>query len=384
VVTFAVTMPYSKSAVDNKLEEWFKNDLTRANLHAITIAGRIRGLTSAHIELQFPISVLAGRNGSGKSTLLAVAACAFHNTADSFPYKNRKRSYYTFADFFVASPDDPPQEHILIRYKIAHNNWRGEPPGFQIQQREKRLAGKWNDYATRVHRTVVFLGIERIVPHAEKGPSRSYSRRFRRAHARGWELAALNALSYVLGRNYDSLHFSIHSVHRLPVVLHGDVRYSGFNMGAGENALIELFAVMYSVNEGSLIVVDEVELGLHLEAQRRLTEKLKDICLERKLQLICTTHSSEVFERVPPSARIFVEQIDGKTEIRAGVSPSYAFSKLAAKTGSELDVFVEDVVARAILRIVIPESCRQLARPVSWLVNSLLRACARVLGPSER
>lgn len=46
-------------------------------------------------------------------------------------------------------------------------------------------------------------------------------------------------------------------------------------MGAGENALFEIFSILYSAEPGALIIVDEIELGLHAEAQVKLIERLK-------------------------------------------------------------------------------------------------------------
>ena len=107
------------------------------------------------------------------------------------------------------------------------------------------------------------------------------------------------------------MHFKLETAkYNLPLVRIGDLVYSGFNMGAGENALFEIFSVIYSCGNGSLIVMDEIELGLHAEAQKKFIAKLKDACLENRTQVICTTHSREIFECLPNDARFFVESIN--------------------------------------------------------------------------
>jgi AAA15 family ATPase/GTPase len=84
-------------------------------------------------------------------------------------------------------------------------------------------------------------------------------------------------------------------------------------MGAGENALFEIFSTMYSCGERTLLVLDEIELGLHSKAQKLFIRKLKEVCKETCTQVICTTHSKEIFECLPDDARFFVESIGGKT-----------------------------------------------------------------------
>jgi hypothetical protein len=95
--------------------------------------------------------------------------------------------------------------------------------------------------------------------------------------------------------------------------------------------------------------MDEVELGLHSGAQRKFIEKLKDVCLENHSQVICTTHSKEIFDCLPNDARYFIECVNGKTKIIDSISSSYAFSKLGAVEAKELDIYVEDEVAKSLI-----------------------------------
>jgi predicted ATPase len=103
----------------------------------------MRGLSPFNLELDFPITAIAGKNGSGKSTILALACCAFHNTSTGFKLSHRKLTYYTFADFFVQHTEDIPPDGIKIMYSIAHNRWRKsddlpDGKGIAFQKREKK------------------------------------------------------------------------------------------------------------------------------------------------------------------------------------------------------------------------------------------------------
>ena len=248
-----------------------------------------------------------------------------------------------------------------------------------MQRRRKNRGGKWNDYADRAKKNVAFLGIERIVPHIERSQSRSYSRAFTDRAPKGWEDKVKDAVGFVLGRNYTNFRYLEYSKYNLPIVQVGSSTYSGFNMGAGENALFDIFSTIYSFGTGSLLVLDEIELGLHAEAQRRLIERLKDVCEETYTQVICTTHSRETFDCLPYDARYFVEKVNGKTKITEGISSNYAFSKLSAVPGVEVELMVEDEVGKLILLTSLPAAIRsRIAITVIGSASALARQLAAI------
>jgi predicted ATPase len=361
-------MKYRESQIDKDLRHWFSNDLSKSLLRKIHLSeGSLRGINSLDIDFSYPITAFAGVNGAGKSTILAMACCAYHAKPDGFKLPKRKNPYYTFSDFFIQHTQEISPQGVSISYHIAHDSWKkttnfpdGKGVGFQV--RKKSMGGKWNDYDSRVKKCVVFLGIDRIVPHSERSQSRSYSRVFSDVKPKGWENKVKEAVGYILGKKYDDFRYLEHSKYSLPLVKVGDLTYSGFNMGAGENALFEIFSTMYSCGERTLLVLDEIELGLHSKAQKLFIRKLKEVCKETCTQVICTTHSKEIFECLPDDARFFVESIGGKTRTTAGISPEFAFSKMGATNNQEIDIYVEDEVAKALIEMVLPANKRTRIR----------------------
>ena len=67
-------------------------------------------------------------------------------------------------------------------------------------------------------------------------------------------------------------------------------------MGAGENAVFSLLIELFSAGKNTLLVIDEIELGLHESAQKRLIQELKKLCLELHCQIICSTHSCTILD----------------------------------------------------------------------------------------
>lgn len=349
-------MPYSYSELDNKNIRWFTNDLSRATLLSVKIvAGKIRGLERLQIDFTYPVTAIAGRNGSGKTTVLALAACAFHNNSNGFCLPGRKTTYYTYSDFFVQTAEEISVGGIAIDYQFLHNKWRlpaSSGPGWQ--RRVKRRGGRWTNYESRVNRTVVYLGIDRIVPHAERSISKSYRRLFKPINSRGWEDEVKSIVGRILGLDYDTFEHRQHSRYRIPIVRSNKAIYSGFNMGAGEESLFELFSIIRECPDGSLVIIDEIELGLHEKAQAKLIHELKSLCERRKFQIICTTHSPCILECLPPEGRIFLERVGSKTRVIPEISAAYATGKLSGRPNVELDILVEDESAKLII-----ETCLQ-------------------------
>lgn len=357
-------MSYRYSDVDKHNLKWFLVDSSKATLISIKlVTGNLRGLCPFNIDFKYPISVIAGKNGSGKSTILALAACAFHNTKDGFRLPSRKYPYYTFSDFFIQASEEVQPDGIHIRYKILHNNWKKslshpDGVGIGVQARLKNKGGKWNKYARRVNRNVIFFGIERVVPHSEKSVSRSYRYAFKKTEHQGWEGNVKKVVSKILGSKYDEFWHKEYGKYHLPMVQARGTTYSGFNMGAGENALFEIFSTIFACAEGSLLVIDEIELGLHEEAQTRFINELKKVCEDRHVQIICTTHSMNILKCVPPEGRFYVERIGDATIVTPGISSLFAGGKLAGENSNELDIFVEDGCAKNIVQTFLDHDIR--------------------------
>lgn len=347
-------MGYGMSQLDKDNIAWFANDKSRNSLVSIRVNnGNIRGIFPCQVDFTYPISAFVGENGSGKSTLLALAACAFHNN-DTFHQFSRKKSYFTYGDFFTFSPEETGLHGIEIVYTIR------QPDGDNSNVRRKKPSGKWNDFNTRKYRNVIYLGINRIVPPSESSAHRSYRKAFEAEEIPTPVLNQIQTLaSKIFGKNYSSLRIFSHNSYRLFLVQRNTISYSGFNMGAGENAVISILLELITAGPGTLMVIDEIELGLHAKAQKEFIAVLKEICRDMKCQIICSTHSDIILGSLPPQARFFIQNQNTQTFITPGISAEYAFGKLAGQNTNELDVFVEDEVGKSIITNILPLQLRE-------------------------
>ena len=60
--------------------------------------------------------------------------------------------------------------------------------------------------------------------------------------------------------------------------------------------------------EKSLILIDEIEMGLHPKIQRRLMDVIRNISRKDQKQFIITSHSSIILDSTSLYSRIFIEK----------------------------------------------------------------------------
>lgn len=325
-------------------------------LEAVTLSG-IRGWTGEQIEFRYPVVAISGENGSGKSTILKACASAYRASA---PAITVGAVTYSPDDFFPNTPWETVTgvnldfrtrkgamvEHVSLRKPTSR--WRGQPG--------------------RSSRGVFFLDISRIQP---ANTLIGYGRLAQQAIATGGTAAALpqdqlNMLNRVMSRTYTSGELARDASKQVGILESNGYTYSNFHQGAGEDASLDLIALLHSAPNQSVILIDEAEASLHPKAQRRLITELVRLAFEKKLQIILSTHSSFILEQLPAVARVVVT-VDryNKREILYGASAQYSLSLMDDEYHPELDVYCEDneaaYIIDALLRREAPEARQRIS-----------------------
>lgn len=345
---------YKESPIDEKIRNVFQKSPNFNFLHNIEVrGGKIRGLNPLLVQFKYPITAIAGVNGSGKSTLLALVSCAFHNTSDFTP-SNITKKYYTYSDFFAFTKEE---KGIVQQIEIKSTYLTAQGQREDIRKREKR--GNWKDYHTRPKRVVSYLGINRIIPPSEDNKYRQY-----RTHIKEKILSneikedLIKYLTTIFGQQYTNLKLKEYKNFRLFYVTRKKT-YSGYNMGAGENAVLTLLYEILTAGKGALIVVDEIELGIHVSAQKKLIDVLKGICEKTHCQIVCSTHSQYILDSLPLDGRILIQTSGNQTTITQEISSELALSTFSGQNQPEMSIFVEDEVAQSFLQNVLCEEIRK-------------------------
>jgi len=316
--------------------KWASNTGWPQRLEWVEIDG-LRGWTGQRVDFRSPIVALCGENGSGKSTILQSAALAYFQHGD-------QRDWFP-SDFFPGTVWDK-LESAKIRYSVR----QGESPA--VTGEIRKASDRWVGTADRHKRIVQYIDMARLQPlTARTGYFRIAKPHVKEISASSFNEERVSRISEIMGRRYSDGKFAITSAdpqRRVSVLSSDGNEFSGFHQGAGELTISEL--LQFEQPKNSLLLIDEIETSLHPRAQRRLIRDLANLCRERDLQIILTTHSPYVLEELPPEARSYILTSGGKKIIMSGVSPEFAMTKMDDEAHPECDLYVEDDRAKILLR----------------------------------
>ncbi|MYQ54706.1 MULTISPECIES: ATP-dependent nuclease [unclassified Streptomyces] len=289
---------------------------------------KVRGFRDREITFDFPVTALVGPNGGGKTTILGAAALIYK--------KVQPRRFFAKSGKYDSSMKDWSVEYELIDRDLNRR--------LPVPRTASFKKAKWN--RTAVEREVLIFGVERTVPATERREL---------VKAAGSKFAAKKEVALtedVAGHVALILGKSIEGFNRLFVDADGRVtlfsgrtpsgdEYSEFHFGAGEASVIRIIADVEAAPEGAMILIEEIENGLHPVATRRMIEYLIDVAARKALQVIFTTHSNDALAPLPPKAIWAAyngEVLQGKLDITA-------LRTITGQIDAKLAIFVEDKFA---------------------------------------
>lgn len=365
---------------------------------------RIEHMRSFHgqtINFDFPVTALIGPNGSGKSTILNAAACAYKNTNLGSLFKKSRVGDEGMnnwkLEFEVVDKATSPKGTVRCALEFKGNGWH------RVDQFTQRV--------------IRILTLNRTVP-AVDNPLFTYRRKITTEGGSGKSKLVQTAVKdigiikeeaerilnkslenfkiyeFTFGRNPNEPRRKIKTItERLetfedgterirrrtievppkPVVpaenkVHqylyvgekNGERYSEFNFGSGESSIFRLVADIEALPDGALVLIEEIENGLHPIAVERVVEYLLSVAERKNIQTIFTTHSDYALNPLPNEA--IWSCLDG--EVRPGKVPVEVLRFLTSKVDQKLAVFVEDVFAKEwiqyILRQAIPDRLSEI------------------------
>lgn len=297
----------------------------------------LKGLKNADIPIGRNLTAIMGVNGSGKSTILHALACV------NSPYE--KGENYKFSFFFTPNPD-ANWSNSSFQLTYFDDNEKKEIPRLY-----KKNKDRWAPrYSNRPLRDVYFIGIETCIPEIEKEKQTSFIDYSTNPLSDSATSKIKEDAAYILNKNYDEL--TMHRTKKkelLGVHTENDLRYSSLSMGAGEQRVLKILRLIHSVNSYSLILIDEIDLLLHVTALKRLIEILYKIAEKKKLQIIFTTHSLEVAKLKEYVEVRYIEQLEQKTVVYASISADMIY-EMSHEKNKPLDIYVEDLLSKVIVK----------------------------------
>jgi predicted ATPase len=330
--------------------KWSQNTGWPKRLEWIEIDG-LRGWAGQRIPFDFPIMAIVGENGSGKSTILQCAAAIYRPNGVGIA---RLDESWFASDFFPKTIWEDVR-NAEIRFEVREGN--------RSKRDSIRKPGeRWRGNPARPERIVKYIDLRRIQPIAARiGFSKLAKDALREVSNTPFDKERLSRFSQIMGWQFDGARMALtdaDSKRLVPVLSQQGLTYSGYHAGAGETTIAEFLRV--DPDQYGLILVDEIETSLHPRAQRRLIRDLAELCRERDLQIILTTHSPYILAELPLQARLYLMQGQSGRHVMTGVSPEFAMTKMDEYPHPECEIYVEDDRAQTLLREIIVGHSRGL------------------------
>jgi energy-coupling factor transporter ATP-binding protein EcfA2 len=310
-----------ESTIRNLLDKVAKRSY-RKYLPKMTLK-HLRAFRDQPVSFDFPVTAIIGPNGGGKTSVLGAAAIAYSDMAP--------RQFFAKGGKYDSSMQDWAIEYELIDREINQRDVVRRTASFK--------RSKWNRDSLK--RSVRLFGIRRTVPANERREFlKLASSKFSVPDTQIEGLTEQSILASYKQLKIDRNRDEVFLTGKTPK---GD-EYSEFHFGAGESSIIRMVSIIELAPDESLILIEELENGLHPVATIRMTEYLIEVCERKKMQVIFTTHSDDALGVLPTQA-IWVAVDDrilqGKMDIKS-------LRAITGKTDpdSKLVVFVEDRFAK--------------------------------------
>lgn len=299
----------------------------------------LRGFSNEPVSFDFPVTALIGPNGGGKTTILGAAACAYKDIPPKKFFAKSGKYDETMQDWGI--------EYELIDRDINKKDFIRRTASFRNH--------RWNREA--LDREVLLFGVARTVPANERPElQRCASGSFSVPATQIHELTApvISAVAKILGKDISGFQLLKVEPKGEVTLLTGKTKggkgYSEFHFGAGESSIIRMVSQIESANEQALVLIEEIENGLHPLATIRMVEYLIEAAERKKIQVIFTTHSNDALKPLPSKA-IWVATQD---RIFQGKLDIHSLRAITGQINASLVIFVEDPFAKlwveAILR----------------------------------
>jgi len=141
--------------------------------------------------------------------------------------------------------------------------WRYFATGADTSITFRKTARKWGAYSRRPEREVAYSPLSRMIPaHEMNSVRQAFQEPGANVTTLPFNQQYREYVAYVMGVGYQEV--DVQNTERLKFAnCRTGFAYSGFNMGGGENCVIELFRLLSSVPFCGLLVVEEIESCLH-------------------------------------------------------------------------------------------------------------------------
>jgi predicted ATPase len=289
---------------------------------------RVRSFENRAVSFDFPVTALVGPNGGGKTTVLGAAGLIYKVVPP--------RRFFARSGQYDAGMMDWAIEYELIDKDLSRT--------LTVQRTASYRRAKWNRNAEA--RDVLIFGVERTLPATERRELvKAVGNNFTAAREVALDASVAESVGAILGKKIEGYNNLFLQEAGQVSLLSGQNSngdgYSEFHFGAGEASVIRIVSQVESASENSLILIEEIENGLHPVATRRMVEYLIGVASRKSAQIIFTTHSNDALDPLPYNA--IWATFDGT--VMQGKLNINALRTITGQIDAKLAIFVEDEFA---------------------------------------
>lgn len=322
-----------------------------------------RQVDNLTLNFKHPITVISGTNRSGKTTSLMAIACSHYNFDRQDP-SNGSWERATWSSLVRFTPHDIQNEDWTYSVEYRMGILPSSANGYR-----RHATKKWGGVAkkqgqigkpTNAHinggRHTLLIDLNRIVPGRHLSQAHYDMARNAGVHAIANEVEIKEYLSYILESDYDVNEITNVADTKIFGFVNTGHEYTSFNTASGEDVLTNILGQILHEPDDSLILIDEIEIGLHPKVQRRLMDILYIISHKKHMQFIVTTHSYAILDSVPKEARLFIENNGaGQSRIISLPSTYEILTRIDSETFPLTTIYVEDEESQGIVNKAISE-----------------------------
>lgn len=316
---------------------------------------RFRHIVDLSLEFTHPVTAIAGANRSGKTSVLLLIACSherfFRPDATSSSIGVREHGWNDVLSFTSHETVNADYQYEMT-WRCASQIFQGTGKRLYTSRAWSGLGKKSSD-PTRMNakiraREVRLVDLERLLP--ARAFSDSLFRKANVAAAAPLDQDIAQAFAYIFDTPVTSIaEAGRHVNRRCFVITRAGVVYSTYNAASGEEAVIYLLKDLIETPPNSLILIEEIEAGIHPSVLRKVLDIVHIVAWRDKKQVIFTTHSPTAVSAVDPTSRRFIEVVNGHWRCSPGISMQAASSKMDSVSHPLVQLYCEDDLAQFLI-----------------------------------
>jgi len=371
---------------------------------------------NARIDFEYPITAIVGCNGSSKSSILRAIYGSPENKSiseywfetgldyieDKDPINNNKpKSAFIYGYYNSEAGNDVEVIKTRVNLKNKPDYWEPSRPIISynmapMPEAQEPYKGRFKTRWKLIEKNIVYLDFrheaisafdkyfysgkliktKRLQTKQDFIRARSkYLKEIINKELKTYEYYGKNRLkenkilsdevvskiSKILGKKYSGIRIIEHEFftefpEKTVYLCTDDFKYSEAFAGSGEFAVISLVQKVMEATEKSLIILDEPEVSLHPASQEQLLLFLAEQTLEKKHQVVFSTHSPALIKFLPSNAiKLLSVGLHNEINILNNLHPEQAFIKIGWKPDKKT-IIVEDKAAKQLIEIIVKKN----------------------------